>query len=575
MRHMNLNDIKISTRLALGFGILSLLIALVGGISMVRINAVSGAFDTVVNDRYVKIAALNDIKGGLNQQARSLRNTLIMNNPADVRSELALLESAGKGVDERWATLKSTLHDEEAKALLAKAMQARAEYESTYGKFTALISGGQADEARHVLLDEIRPRQLAYFASVDDLIGRQKALMDASASQAFDAVDSMKVILPVCSAAAIVIAILMGAWIIRAITGPLGQAVAISRSVAAGDLSIQFDAAGTNETAQLLRALKDMQTALSKVVTTVRQNAESVATASAQIAQGNQDLSQRTEEQAASLEETAASMEELTGTVRQNAENAKQASSLATTASGIAQQGGEMAGRVVETMQGISASSSKMAEIIAVIEGIAFQTNILALNAAVEAARAGEQGRGFAVVAGEVRTLAQRSATAAREIKGLITESVGRVDLGAKLVDEAGRTIHEVVHAVQRVTDIMNEIAAASEEQRTGIEQVNTAVAQMDQVTQQNAALVEEASAAAQSMVQQAQTLRATVAVFKVVGHTTDNAPAAAMPASARNGAAAVKKAARPAIATPAPRPAVAQPAAESPGADSPDWETF
>lgn len=572
---MNLHDIKISTRLALGFGILSLLIALVGGISMVKINAVSGAFDTVVNDRYVKIAALNDIKGGLNQQARSLRNTLIMSNPADVRSELALLASAGKDVDDRWATLKSTLHDEEAKALLAKALQARAEYESTYGKFTGLISGGQADEARHVLLDEIRPRQLAYFASVDDLIGRQKALMDSSASQAFDAVGSMKVILPICSAVAIVIAILMGAWIIRAITGPLGQAVAISRSVAAGDLSIQFDAAGTNETAQLLRALKDMQTALSKVVTTVRQNAESVATASAQIAQGNQDLSQRTEEQAASLEETAASMEELTGTVRQNAENAKQASSLATTASGIAQQGGEMAGRVVDTMQGISASSSKMAEIIAVIEGIAFQTNILALNAAVEAARAGEQGRGFAVVAGEVRTLAQRSATAAKEIKELITESVSRVDLGAKLVDEAGRTIHEVVHSVQRVTDIMNEIAAASEEQRTGIEQVNTAVAQMDQVTQQNAALVEEASAAAQSMVQQAQTLRATVAVFKVAGHAPDNAPAAAMPAAVRSRAAAVKKAARPAIATPAPRPAVARPAAESAGADTSDWETF
>ncbi len=572
---MNLNDIKISTRLALGFGILSLLIALVGGISMLKINAVSGAFDTVVNDRYVKIAALNDIKGGLNQQARSLRNTLIMSNPADIRSELALLEAAGKGVDEHWATLKSTIHDEEAKALLAKAMQARAEYESTYGKFTALISGGQADEARRVLLDEIRPRQLAYFTSVDDLIGRQKALMDGSASQAFDAVDSMKVILPICSAAAIVIAILMGAWIIRAITGPLGQAVAISRSVAAGDLSIQFDAAGTNETAQLLRALKDMQTALSKVVTTVRHNAESVATASAQIAQGNQDLSQRTEEQAASLEETAASMEELTGTVRQNAENAKQASSLATTASGIAQQGGDMAGRVVETMQDISASSSKMAEIIAVIEGIAFQTNILALNAAVEAARAGEQGRGFAVVAGEVRTLAQRSATAAKEIKELITESVSRVDLGAKLVDEAGRTIHEVVHSVQRVTDIMNEIAAASEEQRTGIEQVNTAVAQMDQVTQQNAALVEEASAAAQSMVQQAQTLRTTVAVFKVAGHAPDNAPVAATPAAARRRTATVKKAARPAIATPAPRPAVAQPAAESASADASDWETF
>lgn len=271
-----------------------------------------------------------------------------------------------------------------------------------------------------------------------------------------------------------------------------------------------------------------MKDQLTAIVQGIKRSSESIALAAGEIAQGNTDLSQRTEEQAASLEETASSMQQLTATVRQNADNAHQATVLAATASGIAQRGGEVVGHVVETMQGISASSNKVAEIIDVIEGIAFQTNILALNAAVEAARAGEQGRGFAVVAGEVRALAQRSATAAKEIKDLIGESVARVDAGSRLVGEAGNTISDVVESVKRVTDIMNEISSASEEQSTGIEQVNQAVTQMEQVTQQNAALVEEASAAAQSMARQAQSLREAVAVFKVdrAGSNADSSTA-------------------------------------------------
>jgi methyl-accepting chemotaxis protein len=289
-----------------------------------------------------------------------------------------------------------------------------------------------------------------------------------------------------------------------------------AEALAQGDLSVKIEVVRRDEVGAVAESLNRAFIKLAGIVGGVKHASLSIASATQQLAAGNIDLSQRTEEQASSLEETAASMEQLTGTVRQNADNAQQASTLAGTASQVAQRGGEMVGRVVDTMQGISDSSAKVGEIISVIEGIAFQTNILALNAAVEAARAGEQGRGFAVVATEVRTLAQRSATAANEIKQLIGESINRVDAGSKLVEETGGTINEIVESVKRVTDIINEISAASREQSTGIEQVNQAVSQMDQVTQQNAALVEQATAAAQAMADQAQALREAVAVFKV-----------------------------------------------------------
>jgi methyl-accepting chemotaxis protein len=294
-----------------------------------------------------------------------------------------------------------------------------------------------------------------------------------------------------------------------------GEAAALARSVAAGDLSARIDLR-TDDTSSLMAQLKTMQGSLAQVVSHVRQNAESVASASAQIAQGNNDLSSRTEEQAAALEETAASMEQLNATVRQNADNAKQANQLALSASTVAVQGGEVVDQVVETMKGINDSSKKIADIISVIDGIAFQTNILALNAAVEAARAGEQGRGFAVVASEVRNLAGRSANAAKEIKSLISASVERVEQGSALVDRAGATMAEVVGSIRRVTDIMGEISAASTEQSTGVAQVGEAVSQMDQATQQNAALVEESAAAAESLRGQAQQLVQAVAVFKL-----------------------------------------------------------
>ncbi|WP_082448023.1 methyl-accepting chemotaxis protein [Xylophilus sp. Leaf220] len=329
--------------------------------------------------------------------------------------------------------------------------------------------------------------------------------------------------------AAIAIASVLAVWITRMITRPVREAVLVAEGVAAGDLTMAIEPRGRDEIALLMQALATMRASLLQVVGGVRANAESVATASAQIAQGNHDLSSRTEQQASALEETAASMEELSSTVKQNADNARQANQLSMNASTVAVQGGQVVGEVVETMKGINESSNRISDIIGTIDGIAFQTNILALNAAVEAARAGDQGRGFAVVASEVRSLAQRSAEAAKQVKVLITASVERVEHGTALVGKAGSTMTEVVAAIQRVTDIMGEISAASSEQATGVAQVGEAVVQMDQATQQNAALVEEGAAAAASLRQQAEELVAAMSVFKL-----DASPTAGMPVAAR-----------------------------------------
>ena len=513
---MNLNDMKISTRLIVGFGILVLMITIMGGASILKIRTVDDAFRNVMEDRYPKVLAVAEVKESLNQVARSMRNMIIMTSAADIKAEAQAILSARQVIVQKLDQLAKSISTEVGKAKLAKITDARTVYVSLERKVTDLLAAGNTEEAKAVLLGELRPAQLAYMAALNDMDKLQDELMEASAKEAAVAIHDVRIAVWTAGGLALVIAVLMGVWIIRSITRPINQAVALSRAVASGDLSLRFDVSGNNETAQLLAALKDMQHKLASVVSGVRQNAEGVATASSQIAQGNQDLSQRTEEQASALEETAASMEQLSATVKQNADNANQANQLAMGASTVAVRGGEVVGEVVTTMKGINDSSKKIADIISVIDGIAFQTNILALNAAVEAARAGEQGRGFAVVASEVRSLASRSAEAAKEIKSLITASVERVEQGSALVDQAGVTMSEVVSAIKRVTDIVGEISAASAEQSAGVSQVGEAVGQMDHVTQQNAALVEQSAAAAESLKGQAQAMVQAVAFFKL-----------------------------------------------------------
>ena len=356
------------------------------------------------------------------------------------------------------------------------------------------------------------------FRSLGVEMGLLSNLIEDSSNQtqSHASTDLARIVIMVVALGAWIILLVIGFFIGRSIIRPLNHAIAIARHVADGELTSSIEVKSRDETGQLLKALKDMNHSLGGIIGEVRHTTDSISTAAKEIASGNSDLSQRTEQQASSLEETASSMEELTSTVKQNAENAKQANQLASNASDIAIKGGVAVGEVVQTMASISTSSKKIVDIISVIEGIAFQTNILALNAAVEAARAGEQGRGFAVVATEVRNLAQRSAAAAKEIKALIGDSVDKVETGSKQVDQAGATMEEIVSAVKRVTDIMSEIAAASNEQSAGIEQVNQAIIQMDEVTQQNAALVEQAAAAAEAMQEQAGNLMEAVSIFKL-----------------------------------------------------------
>ena len=513
---MNFKDLKIGTRLTAGIVLAALLLAVLVLTGLGSMDSIKAELSLITQDRMPKIALGHDVKDNLYKRAVITRNIVMLEDAPSIQQmaqRLAQVRSDYTNLDKQ---LRDTVASPAGKAALGKMEAAIDAMAGPVNKVVELGAANNNAEATKLLLTEVAPLQTTALAAADDFVKDQTDEGQRAQDRAQKAYVFAYSLLVGLGLAAIALLGLLGWLLVRSITRPLNQAVEVSRAVAAGDLSLQFEATGNNETAQLLMALKNMQASLAQVVGNVRQNAEGVATASAEISQGNHDLSARTEQQASALEETAASMEELSSTVKQNADNARQANQLAQSASTVAVRGGDVVVQVVETMKGINDSSKKISDIISVIDGIAFQTNILALNAAVEAARAGEQGRGFAVVASEVRSLAGRSAEAAKEIKVLISASVDRVEQGTVLVDQAGVTMQEVVTSIRRVTDIMGEISAASSEQSAGVSQVGEAVTQMDQATQQNAALVEQMAAAASSLNTQAQDMVEAVAVFKL-----------------------------------------------------------
>ncbi|MCM2567635.1 methyl-accepting chemotaxis protein [Janthinobacterium kumbetense] len=569
-----LSHLRIGTRLAAGFALVLLLSVISTSYALysAHVNAEATrqmmekplAKERLVSDWYVLIYSAI---ARTSMIARSTDETL-SNVFADT-----IADSTKQG-SELLKKIEALLDSDEEKAIFKSSIAERVKYQDAKTLVMNARKTGNAAQAESTYRDSFAPAATKYQNNVKALLAQQRQAIDATA-QAIEAANerSFTLLLTLC---ALVVALgSVCAWLItRSITQPLKAAVKVAETVADGDLRTHFGTPASDEIGDLMRALHGMNEALRKVVSEVQTGTNAIATASGEIAAGNQDLSARTEQQASSLEETASSMEELTSTVKQNADNARQANQMAVAASGVAERGGSIVSQVVDTMGAIDTASTKIVDIIGVIDGIAFQTNILALNAAVEAARAGEQGRGFAVVATEVRSLAQRSAAAAREIKTLIGDSVEQVNNGTRLVQQAGNTMGEVVDSVRRVTDIMAEITAASAEQSMGIDQVNQAIAQMDQVTQQNAALVEEAAAAAESMQDQAARLAQVAAGFQLE-HMAAAAPVrAARPAAA--------KLARPAARnTPARQPgseARSAPPARKPQAQvagEQDWEEF
>jgi methyl-accepting chemotaxis protein-1 (serine sensor receptor) len=529
-----LNNLTIKTRLIFVIAFLSVLLVVIGVIGMTSLSATNASLKSVYEDNVIALGKLERASSLIN------KNQILVGEA--VVGQLSAFPEDISAVDKRVAEIRASMEEINVLIKAYSEMNLTEEEARLFEEFTnlrvafgrtalmpsiAALSGHDFQQA-----SELQAQMVEAYPPVRKAAEKLIALQLDIAKQEFEASQSRFATVRAVSIAVILVGVLLAAAVgyltIRAIAGPLHKAVQVAEAVAAGDLTQRIDVTSGDEVGQLMKALQNMNDSLAGIVGQVRTGTETIAVASREIASGNASLSSRTESQASSLEETASSMEELTSTVKQNAENARQANQLVNSTADVAARGGEVVGQVVTTMASIKESSRKIADIIGVIDGIAFQTNILALNAAVEAARAGEQGRGFAVVASEVRNLAQRSAGAAKEIKALIEDSVGKVDAGGKLVDQAGKTMDEIVSSVKHVTDIMSEIAAASAEQSGGIEQVNQAITQMDDVTQQNAALVEEAAAAAESLQDQAAKLAEAVSVFRVDGMAVAMAPVSA-----------------------------------------------
>lgn len=515
---MRMSDLKIGLRLGITFGVVLLFLLAIVTVGVLRFNSVEQVTTSFIEDDWAKAEAANTVDAYTRANAQRAIEQILATSERERQVARQFTEENKKKIDEALAVLNAKVHLPEGKALVAEISALRNAFVQSFTRVGELAQRQMREEALDLMARETLPALDKLRDPILALNALQHKVANEGSERALHDISSARLWMLGMGAVALVLSVLM-AWVITtSITHPLARAVQAAQTVATGDLSQHVSVQGRDETAELLQALRDMQASLHRTVSEVNQGSESIANATREIAMGNTDLSSRTEEQAASLEETAASMQELSDTVRQNFEQSQRANQIASEASEVAVRAGEAVGQVVQTMESIHTSSRKIADIIGIIDSIAFQTSILALNAAVEAARAGEEGRGFAVVAGEVRQLAQRSADAAREIKALIDTSVSNVAEGSRQAERAGSTMDEVVVNVRRVADIMGEINLGSQHQTQGISQINQAIGQMDQVTQSNAALVEQAAAAAHALENQAQALVQAVSVFKLAG---------------------------------------------------------
>ncbi len=568
-----MNNLKIGTRLGFGFSLILLMLTAMTIIGILRLSSASSMTDHMINEKIRDERLIAEWGKIIEVNAARTTGAWMVADPADQKKlEGMMAESSGRATKIQ-DQIGASIEDEELKPLFKKVLDTRKTYTEIRKAVFAAKNAGDLEKGKSLYEGDMAQSRVLYLDALKKFADKQAELLDQAAVEIQQQYTSGRTLLVLLGLAAIVMGVFAAWWITRTITNPINEAVKVAETVSSGDLTSDIQISSSDETGQLMTALKTMNTSLVNIVGQVRNGTDLMAHASTEIAAGNHDLSSRTEQQASSLQETASSMEELTSTVRFNAENAREANKLAVTASEIASRGGVVVGEVVSTMGSINDSSRKIVDIISVIDSIAFQTNILALNAAVEAARAGEQGRGFAVVASEVRNLAQRSAAAAKDIKGLIDDSVLKVAQGSDLVDKAGQTMSEIVVSIGRVTQIMTQISHASEEQSIGIAQVNDAITQMDQVTQQNAALVEEAAAAAESMQEQSAKLADVVSVFKLDASQMATQARALPPARPRVAVPARRPA--PAVPAPAKKALAAAPKRAAVAASESDWEEF